>query len=197
MLLFYCQDGYLRKNSKRTSFSIRSILISLVILLVAVPTGINCWVQYFIPQNHEVENENLINYIKANPSIDFVYSSTCYSVIDKYSSKCADKSPGLISNTIYYGDWFIGTNAYEERLKNNDTDYLFKEMINNPSKLFIFVDTENYDYIGIHEKYYNDHYASQEKTIRLVKENQFTCKNNHWDGKTSEIHVATYKVVEQ
>ena len=197
LLLFYCQDRYLRKNSKGTFLSIQSILISLVILLIAVPTGINCWIQFYIPQDHEVENENLINYIKANPYIDFVYSSMCYSVIDKYSNKYADKSPDLISNTIYYGDWFIGTNAYEERLKSNDTEYLFREMINNPGKRFIFVDTDNFDYIGIHEKYYNDHYASQEKTIKLVKENQFTCKNNYWDGKTSEIHVATYKVVEQ
>ena len=70
-------------------------------------------------------------------------------------------------------------------------------MINNPGKRFIFVDTDNFDYIGIHEKYYNDHYASQEKTIKLVKEDQFTCLNNCWGSKTTEIHVATYKVVEQ
>lgn len=197
LLLFYCQDRYLRKNSKRTSSSIQSILISSVILLVAVMTGINCWFQYYIPQNRQVENEKVIDYIKANPSIDFVYSSMCYSVIDNTYSKYADKSPKLLPNTIYYGDWFIGTNAYEQRLKSNDTDCLFKEMINNPSKLFIFADTDNYDYIGIHEKYYNDHYASQGKTIKLEKEKQFTCKNNYWDGKTTAIQVSTYKVVEQ
>ena len=160
-------------------------------------TGANCWFQYFIPQNCEVENENIINHIKANPSIDYVYPAMCYQVIDNSYSKFADKSPKLLPNTILYGDWSIGTNAYKERLKSNDTDSLFKEMINNPSKLLIFVDTDDYDYIGIHEKYYTDHYASQGKTIKLVKEKQFTCKKNCCCGKTAELQVATYKVVEQ
>ena len=197
LILFWCQDGYLRKERKRKLSSIQSVLISFVVLLVAVMTGANCWFQYFIPQNCEVENENIINHIKANPSIDYVYSAMCYQVIDNSYSKFADKSPKLLPNTIWYGDWSIGTNAYEQRLKNNDTDCLFREMINNPSKLFIFVDTDSCDYIGIHEKYYNDHYATQGKTIKLVKEDQFTCLNNCWGSKTTEIHVATYKVVEQ
>ena len=195
-LIFFCQDKYLRNENKRKIALLKYILFSFVIIFASILIGMNCWIQYYIPQNRVVASDSVINYIKKNPDIDFVYSAMCYPVLDNTYSKFPNITPKLYPNTIYYGDWFIGTNAYKERINDNDIDCLFKDMINNNRRQFIFVDTDEYDSIKLHEQFYNDHYATKGKRIRLVKEKQFACKASGWDGESSEIQVATYTVIE-
>ena len=139
-------------------------LISLVISQIFTVKDISLHNTY----GEKNKNEMLTSYISNHPEITFIYDYRLYPVLDSGRAN-PFFSPVFPSNTLFYGDWQIASDAYGKIKNQNDINVIFEEIIDSDS-IRLLLDEHEEEYSRIFNEYYKNHYVYQDKKATLVLE---------------------------
>lgn len=172
---------------------ITNTVVTIVLVVTVLCSCINIWMYNVIPNICTYDTE-LNGYIKQNSNEFFFHINKEYAKIDKAYTKPLQPL-SYPDNTIPYGGWQTASECYENMLKDHSVECIFFEMIDSDNRRFILSEADGYDIVNIYENHYNSHYASEHKTISLVREKELSVVKTTWFNDNETENIGIYKVV--